>query len=59
MDLLPIFAASVAFDNSFASIHLVWDSEECKDQMWIDFQLMLATPPEQWPEYLKEELTFE
>ena len=49
----------VLFDNSFASIHLAWDSEERKDQMWIDFQLMLATPPEQWPEYLKEELTFE
>ena len=30
--------------------------KEQKEKLWIDFQLTLDTPPEQWPEALKQKL---
>ena len=42
--------------SSRASIHLAWNSEESKEEQWIDFQQILDTPPEQWPSRLKQQL---
>ena len=46
----------VLFDNSYARITLAWNSQEVKEEVWKAFQLILDTPPEQWPDYLKEKL---
>ena len=35
---------------------LWWTSEEEKEKAWMDFQLILDTKPQQWPERLKQQL---
>ena len=57
--LSSVHVTGVLFDDSYARMLLSWDSKESKERRWIDFQLILDTPPKQWPEYLKEELIFE
>ena len=49
----------VLLENSLATMHLAWNSEELKEELWSDFQLILDTVPEEWPEALKEELEYD
>ena len=46
----------VSYQNSRATIELVWSSEKMKEKQWLDFQLILDKPPKHWPKDLKEEL---
>ena len=45
--------------NSSASIKLAWNSEELKEEQWVDFQMVLDRPLEQWPIHLKQQLEYE
>ena len=49
---------AVLFENKSCMIHLAWNSES-KENYWGIFQLILDTPPEQWPSNLKQQLQYE
>jgi len=44
-DWYMFLVTEVLFDNSYARTILVWDSQEWKEKVWKDFQLILDTPP--------------
>ena len=63
-DLRAIWDALAANADGYSSfmvypVHLPvlwWTSEEEKEKAWMDFQLILDTKPQQWPEVLNQEL---
>ena len=40
----------------FPTVDLCWNSEEVKEKVWSDFQLVLDAKPKLWPRRLKQVL---
>ena len=49
---------AVLFENKSGVIHFAWNSET-KENYWEIFQLILDTPPEQWPRNWPQQLQYE
>ena len=46
----------VSLPGRYAVVKQCWTSEEKKEKIWSDFQLVLDTKPKQWPERLQKVL---